>query len=166
MTQPNNIAVNMESEALANLKNDMNRLITHTLMSMQAWDKQESAITVKLTINLEELMRDDGKGGMRAVTVPHFEHKISAVLQAKAELKGKARGDYELVYDEFTNSYSMKSLDSNQTTLFDEPVPFADDEDLMLEDDEDLTIDDDDLLLIDDQDDEELEIDYEQAQAQ
>lgn len=158
MKSSNVMPVNMESEALENLKRDMDLLITRTLMAMQKWDNNEAAITVKLTINLEDAAAEDGKGGMRAVIVPRFEHKVSAVLQAKSEIKGRANESCELVFDPDTNTYAMKSLDKNQTSLFDGPLPFSDEEDL--------TIDDDDLLLIDDQDDEELEIDYEQAQAQ
>ena len=79
------LPISMESDALATLKSDMDTLITQTISSMKAWNNKEGVINVKLTIKLNEDLADDGKGGMRPVVVPRFEHKVAAVLQAKAE---------------------------------------------------------------------------------
>lgn len=115
-----NLPISMESEALAALKADMDSLITQTITSMQAWKNKEGVISVKLNIKLSEDMADDGRGGTRIVTVPRFEHKVSAVLQAKAERKGSTTGEYELVWDEDTCRYVMVRKADNQTSMFDE----------------------------------------------
>ena len=114
------LPISMESEALAALKSDMDSLITQTITSMQAWKNKEGVINVKLTIKLNEDLADDGKGGMRPVVVPRFEHKVAAVLQAKAERKGSTTDEYELVWDEEGGQYVMVRKANNQTSIFDD----------------------------------------------
>lgn len=111
--------ITMESDALAALKADMDTLITQTISSMKAWNNNEGTINVKLTIKLNEDLADDGRGGMRPVIVPRFEHKVAAVLQAKAERKGSTTDEYELVWDEEAGRYVMIHKVSNQTSIFD-----------------------------------------------
>lgn len=82
MENLNTLPISMESDALSALKSDMDTLITQTISSMKAWNNKEGVINVKLTIKLNEDLADDGKGGMRPVVVPRFEHKVAAVLQA------------------------------------------------------------------------------------
>lgn len=150
------LPISMESEALSALKSDMDTLITQTISSMKAWNNKEGTINVKLTIKLNEDLADDGEGGMRPVVVPRFEHKVAAVLQAKAERKGSTTDEYELVWDEDAGQYVMVRKAQNQTSIFDEDKPGgfdydvfgghleagdevldADDENLPFEDDED-----------------------------
>lgn len=114
------LPISMESEALAALKSDMDSLITQTITSMQAWKNKEGVISVKLNIKLSEDLADDGQGGTRPVVVPRFEHKVAAVLQAKAERKGSTTDEYELVYDEDAGQYVMVRKANNQTSIFDD----------------------------------------------
>lgn len=114
------LPISMESEALSALKSDMTTLITQTITSMKAWNNNEGAINVKLTIKLTEDLADDGQGGMRPVVVPRFEHKVAAVLQAKAERKGSTTDEYELIWDEDAGQYVMVRKANNQTSIFDE----------------------------------------------
>ena len=114
------LPISMESEALAALKSDMDSLITQTITSMKAWNNNEGAINVKLVIKLTEDLADDGQGGMRPVVVPRFEHKVAAVLQAKAERKGSTTDEYELIWDEDAGQYVMVRKANNQTSIFDE----------------------------------------------
>ena len=112
--------ITMDSDTLSNLKRDLDLLITQAISSMRAWNSQEGAINMKMTIKLHNVVMDDGAGGMRDVTLPVFEHKVNAIIQAKSELKGGTSAEYELVWDAQTNRYGMVKLNSNQTSLFDE----------------------------------------------
>lgn len=157
MENLNTLPISMESDALSALKSDMDTLITQTISSMKAWNNKEGVINVKLTIKLNEDLADDGKGGMRPVVVPRFEHKVAAVLQAKAERKGSTTDEYKLVWDEEGGQYVMVRKANNQTSIFDdkgnngfdyevfgghleaggEVTEAEDDDDLPFEDDED-----------------------------
>lgn len=110
--------ITMESDALQVMKRDFDLLMTNAIASMQAWRSQESFINLKLTINLNKVMADDGAGGLREMTVPTFEHKVSAVIQARSELKGGTHEDYELVWDAKAMCYGMVKMRTNQTSLF------------------------------------------------
>lgn len=112
--------ITMESDALSDMKRDLDLLITKIIGSMRAWNSTEGAINLKLTIKLNEIMADDGAGGLRGMTVPVFEHKVSAVIQAKTELKGETPSEYELVWDAIAMRYGMVKVRSGQTSLFDE----------------------------------------------
>ena len=110
--------ITMESDALSIMKRDFDLLMTNAITAMQAWRSQESVINLKLTIKLNKVMSDDGAGGLREMTVPTFEHKVSAVIQARSELKGGTHEDYELVWDAKAMCYGMVEMRSNQTSLF------------------------------------------------
>ena len=110
--------ITMESDALQIMKRDFDLLLTNSITAMQAWNSHESVINLKLTINLNKIMSDDGAGGLREMTVPTFEHKVSAVIQARSELKGGTHEDYELVWDAKAMCYGMVKMRTNQTSLF------------------------------------------------
>lgn len=110
--------ITMESDALSVMKRDFDLLMTNSITAMQAWSSHESVINLKLTINLNKVMADDGAGGQREMTVPMFEHKVSAVIQAKSELKGGTPNEYELVWDAKALCYGMVKMRTNQTSLF------------------------------------------------
>lgn len=173
MENLNTLPISMESDALSALKSDMDTLITQTISSMKAWNNKEGVINVKLTIKLNEDLADDGKGGMRPVVVPRFEHKVAAVLQAKAERKGSTTDEYELVWDEEGGQYVMVRKANNQTSIFDDDGNSGFDHDIFgghleaggevtdaVDDDDDMPFDDDSDGFDNENDDSDNEIDY------
>lgn len=115
----NMLPITMESDALSDMKRDFDLLITQIISSMQAWNSTEGAISLKLTIKLRPDLAPDGTGKSREIISPMFEHKVSAMIQAKTELKGGTPGEYELVWDAQSKRYAMVKVRTSQTSLFD-----------------------------------------------
>ena len=117
--------INMDSDTFAELKKDMNAAINQLLGNMQEFDSKKSALTVKLTISLED--KEIGNDG-RDVVVPKFEHKVSFTVQAKGEKNGKLEGDFILENDG-KGGYVIKPLSMQMDMLEvaeeEEPLPEA-----------------------------------------
>lgn len=118
-------SITMNSETLANLKDDMDAIITKTLDSMQVAHCGEATVTVKLKISLEKVPVTNEKGYRDALR-PKFEHTVSTSVQIKDQKKGSTSGDYEMYRDPSTGKWCMKDIKS-QISMFEEPIDIDDD---------------------------------------
>ena len=55
---------------------------------------------------------------MRPIIKPMFEHEVSSVVQSKDKKSGAMYGEYELVYDQETDSWVARST-KQQISMFD-----------------------------------------------
>ena len=84
--------ITMESDTFAAMKQDMTVSLNRLLKNMQEYGSDKAALTVKLTVTLEDQELDNGEQG----TVPKFEHKVSSTVQIKDETEGELDGNYIL----------------------------------------------------------------------
>ena len=116
--------LNIQSDSFNALRADFDGVLKRTLLNMRAQHSSTARISLKLDIELIKDMVDDTDskepGKKRWIDRPHFEHKVSSVMQIKSEQTGKFDEAYELVYDELTMQYLMVPLDGGQTSLFTE----------------------------------------------
>lgn len=122
MKQNNIFKLSLDSDAFGALKDDFDKVLTQTLMTMEQRESETAEMTVKLKIRLKKKTAPDYKEvrypAERDIVVPVFEHKVSSVLQMKFEKYGLLAGDYELVWSE-NNGYYIRSVKDGQTSLFD-----------------------------------------------
>lgn len=124
MSNANILELNINSNAFENMKEDFNAVLKRTLANMQQKGSNEAALTLKLSISLDESeVRDfdsQEPNAYRRVYKPGFDHKISSVMQIKTEKSGSFNGEYELVWDEDLEDFVMKPINNGQPSFFDE----------------------------------------------
>lgn len=108
--------ITMESDTFAAMKQDITVSLNRLLKNMQEYGSDKAALTVKLTVTLEDQELDNGEQG----TVPKFEHKVSSTVQIKDETEGELDGNY-ILEDDGHGGHVLKPL-SQQMEMFEEPV--------------------------------------------
>lgn len=108
--------VNLESDTFAQMKQDMTAQINRLLRQMQKYNAEKAAVTVKLTVSLEEEELDDGVKGV----IPLFEHKVTSTVQIKNQAEGKLGSEYVLT-ERPDGTYELRPI-SGQLDMFEEPV--------------------------------------------
>ena len=113
----NETNITMESELMRPLRTDIDSIISKTLKTMHTYGNGEATVTakIKITLNKEALPTKDG---MRPIIKPMFEHEVSSVVQSKDKKSGAMYGEYELVYDQETDSWVARST-KQQISMFD-----------------------------------------------
>lgn len=87
--------ITMDADTFDKLKEDMTNSLNRLLRDMKKYGSDKAAMTVKLTVCLDDQELDNGEKG----TVPTFEHKVTTSVQIKNELDGKLTGEYTLEGD-------------------------------------------------------------------
>lgn len=108
--------VSFESDTFSAMKEDLTKSLNRLLRLMQRYGENKAAMTLKVTVTLEEQELDDGNKG----TVPKFEHKVTTTVQRKDTEDGKLPGEWVLSQDASGN-YNLLPL-SGQMDMFEEPV--------------------------------------------
>ncbi len=108
--------ITMESDTFEKLKHDMTTALNKLLNKMRVYRSEKAALTVKLTVSLNDTELDSGNEG----TVPTFEHKVTSTVQIKDETTGKLDGEYVLEEDGHGGNV-LKPL-SSQVDMFEESV--------------------------------------------
>ena len=108
--------ITMESDTFSQMKLDMTTTLNRLLRNMQEYGSDKAALTLKLTVTLEDQELDNGEQG----TVPKFEHKVSSTVQIKDETEGELGGQYVLE-DDGNGGHVLKPL-SQQMEMFEEQV--------------------------------------------
>jgi len=108
--------ITMESDTFAAMKLDITTTLNRLLKNMQEYGSDKAALTLKLTVTLEDHELDNGEQG----TVPKFEHKVTSTVQIKDEAEGELAGQYVLE-DDGNGGHVLKPL-SQQMEMFEEPV--------------------------------------------
>ena len=112
--------LNLEGDTFNALKNDFNMVLRKTLSNMESKGSELAELTVKLKIQLKkEKASGAGEQIPRDIIVPKFDHKVSSVMQIKAEVSGSLGGEYELVWDTERNEWIMREIVDPQQSLFD-----------------------------------------------
>lgn len=106
--------INLEGDTFAQMKQDMTASISRLLRLMQRYGAEKAAVTLKLTVSLEEQELGSGEKG----TVPTFEHKVTTTVQRKDEVAGKLPGEWTLEPDG-SGGFNLKPL-PDQMDLFEE----------------------------------------------
>ena len=118
----------IESESLAKMRNDANRVLQKLLKNMVEKSTNEGTLTIRLDVSfiqefvpipLEE--QTEKSGETRRVLKPQFKHKISSTMQVKDDASGDSINDtMELVWDEETCSYVLTPVKGErQMNIFD-----------------------------------------------
>lgn len=109
--------ITIDGEALASLRTDIDTMMARTLKTMAMTQNGEATVSVKIkiTLNKEVIPTEDG---VRNAVRPVFEHDVQSVVQTKDKTSGSMNGEYELVYDEETDEWVMKST-RRQISMFD-----------------------------------------------
>ena len=109
----------LDAEAFETLRNDFDRLLIRTVGSMMRRNSDTATVTLKLDIDLlrTSIIDEGAPDAVPNVIMPKLEHKVSSVIQAKAEEKGKAEGAYEMAWDDLRNEYAMRPVSSEQLTF-------------------------------------------------
>ena len=105
----------IECKAFEAFKADFDYVLNRTLSNMKKNENDESVLTVKVKISLEDEALPNR--GDKVITKPKFEHKVSSTLHTKCERKGVQYGEYELVYDDESGDYVVCDFDSGQLSL-------------------------------------------------
>jgi hypothetical protein len=119
------LKLNLEGEAFADLRTDINEYLQMTLAKMDEINSSEAEITAKIIISLDRtelpLLTEDKKEELRDAMMPKFKHKVSALMKTKFERSGELRpeGEYELVFDEKRKEYIMRKILDPQVSLYD-----------------------------------------------
>lgn len=115
-------ALTLEGDAFNALKADFNMVLRKTLANMQhkGADNAELKVSVKISLSQENAI-DQGANDDREVNVPKFDHKVSSVMQLKAEKSGSLGGvGWELMWDKDLGQYVIVKIKDAQRSLFDE----------------------------------------------
>jgi hypothetical protein len=101
----------------AALRVDFDELLSKTLRLMEERGGRYAEMSAKVKITLVE-GRAYGGEEIRVVVKPLLEHKVTSVIQARAEASGGFSGEYEVLWDEETGGYVALPIDNGQETLF------------------------------------------------
>lgn len=116
--------ISIDGSTFSGFKQDFDQMLRQLISEMEKRESEEATITAKMTVRLKpDQARDfkaNGYGAMRDIIKPMFEHKISSVMQVKAEKSGSLGGNYELVWDAEQHRYVMVEIDNGQQSLFDQ----------------------------------------------
>lgn len=115
-------ALVLEGDAFNALKSDFNMVLRKTLANMQHKGADTAELKVSLKISLtQENALDQGADDDREVSVPKFDHKVSSVMQLKAEKSGSLGGvGWELMWDKELGQYVLVKIKDAQRSLFDD----------------------------------------------
>lgn len=115
--------ISIDGSTFSGFKQDFDQMLRQLISEMEKRESEEATITAKMTVRLKpDQARDfkaNGDDAMRDIIKPMFEHKISSVMQVKAEKSGSLGGNYELVWDAEQHRYVMVEIDNGQQSLFD-----------------------------------------------
>lgn len=111
--------VDINSEAFESLRNDINSALYSIIGKMEETEVENAEVSLKLNIGFNKLDLVE-LGGVREITVPTFDHKVTTKIQLKSEAKGSLAGYFELKFD--GNKYYLQEIkaDANQTSMFEE----------------------------------------------
>jgi len=118
----NEFDLNLNGDTFNALKSDFNMVLRKTLSNMELKESEEAELTVKLKIKLKKEKERNtfiDNAPPREMTLPHFDHKVSSVMQIKSELTGSLGGNYELVWDRERGEYALWEITNEQQSLFD-----------------------------------------------
>ena len=104
--------ITMESDTFFAMKQDMTHALNRLLNNMREYGSDKAALTLKLTITLEDQELDNGASG----TVPKFEHKVSSTVQIKDETEGELAGTY-ILEDDGNGGHVLKPLSQQMDML-------------------------------------------------
>jgi len=113
--------LSIEGVAFDGLRADFDKIIKRTIANMQRRESSKADITVKLTINLEDVSVPDyegPQGATRMAKTPKFDYKVSSAMQSKDEESGNLKGNYELRWNEDLQDYVMVRIDNGQMDMF------------------------------------------------
>lgn len=113
--------LSIEGVAFDGLRTDFDKIIKRTIANMQRRESSKADITVKLTINLEDVSvpdYDGPQGATRMAKTLKFDYKVSSSMQIKDEESGNLKGDYELRWNEELQDYVMVRIDNGQMDMF------------------------------------------------
>lgn len=113
----NEVNITMDSELMLPLRTDIDSILSKTLKTMHTYGNGEAVVNakIKITLSKEALPTSDGS---RPIIKPKFEHEVSSVVQSKDKKSGSMFGEYELVYDQDTDSWVARST-KQQLSMFD-----------------------------------------------
>lgn len=113
------IRLSLSSPALSGLRVNMDDSIRRTVSDMVARRVTEAAVTSKLIIRLDPISISRGDSVVEKYK-PSFKHDVTSVLTIKDKESGKRKVDEALVWDEEIKDWVLRSLDDDQTSLFDD----------------------------------------------
>lgn len=136
--------MSLNGDTFNSLKSDFDQMLSRLLAGMEKFECDEAALNIKLVVSLKKDQTRDFESveyeSMRDIVKPTFKHEISSAMQIKDKKAGSLSGNYELVWDELSNKYVMRSIDDGQVSLFDDneekiiQMPQRADEELASED--------------------------------
>ena len=87
--------VTIEGDAFNALRSDINQILRVTLNNMIQKDGEKAEVKISLKIALTQGFAPDPEDDdmERQILIPKFEHKVSSVMQYKAEKSGILGGD-------------------------------------------------------------------------
>ncbi len=115
--------VTIEGDAFNALRSDINQILRVTLNNMIQKDGEKAEVKISLKIALTQGFAPDPEDDdmERQILIPKFEHKVSSVMQYKAEKSGILGGaEYELFWDKDKREYVIRPIKDAQISLFDE----------------------------------------------
>lgn len=113
----NEVNITMDSELMRPLRTDIDSIISKTLKTMHTYGNGEATVTAKIKISLSKEALPTSEG-TRQIIKPSFEHEVASVVQSKDKKTGAMYGEYELVYDQDTDSWVARST-KQQMSIFD-----------------------------------------------
>ena len=116
--------MSLNGDTFNSLKSDFDQMLSRLLAGMEKFECDEAALNIKLVVSLKKDQTRDFESveyeSMRDIVKPTFKHEISSAMQIKDKKAGSLSGNYELVWDELSNKYVMRSIDDGQVSLFDD----------------------------------------------
>ena len=112
--------LSIDMEALLPLKQNFDKLLVRTVRSMVEKSSYNAVVSVKLNIDLIKttVIDSNAPDGTREIIKPDFTHKVSSVMQVKAEEQSKVDGNFELTWDDLTKEFVLRNMD-DQISLYD-----------------------------------------------
>lgn len=115
----NDIRLSLGGPALAGLRENMDSSVRRTLSDMMARHVNEAVVTSKLVIRLDPISVSRGDLVVEKQK-PSFKYDVTSVLTIKDKESGKRKVDEALVWDDEIKDWVLRSLDDDQTSLFDD----------------------------------------------
>ncbi len=113
-----NKPLDMNSDTFGNLKSDLTVMLNQLIARMKQYKAVEGSVSMKMKVTLSEVTEWQGNRS-QSVTIPRFEHKITAQLSIKDDVDGELPGRWELQNQE-GGVYSLRPV---QVDLFEDIEP-------------------------------------------